>query len=979
MERPPGSRGLVRTASAADRAEALRMAAPSPGSYWRLRDDFAGQHDDRCRARAMGAGTVLMLAEIKTADGEHHAYVFAPHPAWTKDRQQTQTFHADDLYRYWEPAPDGEAVRASELQALLVDMEETKAEMLAPPPSAVPAGLLAHDPSTSTGEPGQALATRDSIKAMEAYAARVQEDAQLRSNWITEKSRILSRQGSAMARFHSERATAALAKANAQLEGVKGVLQTVANLKLYTGEGVDAMLLRDGDPATPDAPITVYQELLALDEETLILLDAGGLDHTHVDELADALADPELVARMIPAERGMVLCQFRASYKEFFKGEGAAAALANDQMNRAAQLPRLLVRDGERLWLVGIDGVLDGLEQLLPSTAEQASYFTVERWGREPRRITREDISYADAQREQMGRLDRYGKVLIALWGLYDRQEIFVGSSIAPFSNWLDPGFQARHMKLVSLDSMIAVSRPDFRQWQAAHNASLASGAWVALNLREALTARYAPGAFAQSGMVYEPELPGGGWELVQRVKADATGLFVHVPMRYDGYGSGDRNRIRNIKLHLIERRPSGRENINDGFLVLDRVRGDDLDYYLGSRKQRRSYGHYVSLFRAARAWVLERDEREAPLRSSLAAAVHDAGLPHDPDALEGQLTEALAIARTARRSPTIPKQGTAAWKSYWKGALGALHAMLTSQAERVAAVEQWAAEAGRKPLRLALSGADSWVLYLVPTDDEALVSILGSPAHVAVAEVCFQVDAVDVAINGLGLLRSRRGEQVVYDWPAAADWQKKEPTHGLSFDRAKALVELTRGATAPVPGSEQDLLRLVGEASAFMRKHSKGQVRRMDLVVPVGFVLAGRDSKRSQLLLGRVDALRWAYLHGSEEVKGAAVQAVDAIYAHPERHIKSLRADEPDWSLVRLSLSEAWKYHQDFRIGMINGEYRWVEEAEIIDPTNPKKGKGTWSPPDLTVTAVTPTGVEVLPWLATLTRGALEPDRTLS
>ena len=963
--------------SPAARGQALRMDAPEPGSYWRLREGFGGRHDERCQASSMDAGTVLMLEEIKLADGSHHAYVFAPHPGWDKNQQVKQTFHADDLYLYWEPATDGEAVRAAELQALLVQMEETKAQMLAPPPDAVPAGQLAHDPSATTGEPGQALATKSTIDAMEAHVARVQADAEARSTWITKQSNVLARQGGAMARFHGERAAAALARANAQLDGVKGILQTVANLKLYTGDGVDILLLRDGEPAAPDARITVYQELLALDEETLILLDAGGLDHTKVEALADAVADPDLVNRMIPADRGMVLCRFRAGYKEFFKSDDVAAVIANERMNRESQLPRLLVRDGDKLWLVSIDGVLDGLEQLLPSKAEQDGYFSEERWGREPRRITREDIGYADAQRRQMGRLDQYGKVMIALWGLYDRGEILAGSDIPQFSNWLDPDFQTRWMTLVSFDSMIAVARPDFRQWQATHNAALASGAWVAVNLWQALSHRFAPGAYGKSGYsedrrpIYSPALPQGGQELIARTRSDAGGIYVEVPMRYDGYGDGDRDRIRQVKLYLLERCKSGAERENYGFLVLDRVRSADLDYYLGSRTQRRAYGKYIALFRAARTWATERDANEAALRDALTAAVREAGLPHDPDALDGQLTEALAIARTARRSAEIPPEGTPAWKAYWKGALATLHATLTSHDERVKALEDWAAKHGREPLRLALSGRDRWLAYLAPTEAEALATISGRIAHAAKAVVLFNSDGAQVEVEGMALLRSQRGEQVVHDWPGAAEWLGRTPAHTLSLDQVRKLADLAQEATVPEPGADEDLLQLVADASTFMRKHSKGHVRRMNLVVPIGFA---RRDETPVFLTARIDVLRWAYAHGGSDVKDAAIKAVDMIYAKPESHIKALEEKEaPEWALFGWHFTEAWRHREDWPAGVVSGAAARVFQQDIIDPTRKSENKDRWSRPTLRVTAVTPSGVALLPWLAELTDGPLE------
>ncbi|WP_164153272.1 hypothetical protein, partial [Stenotrophomonas maltophilia] len=76
----------------------------------------------------------------------------------------------------------------------------------------------------------------------------------------------LASQGAQLARFHTERATVAMATAKGQLEAVKGILRTVENLKVYTGEDMDVTVLREGEPADADAPLTIYQDLLALDE-----------------------------------------------------------------------------------------------------------------------------------------------------------------------------------------------------------------------------------------------------------------------------------------------------------------------------------------------------------------------------------------------------------------------------------------------------------------------------------------------------------------------------------------------------------------------------------------------------------------------------------------------------------------------------------------------------------------------------------------
>lgn len=293
------SYNLISRKAADSSGQAQTLEAPSPGSYWRLQRDVQSSRDARCITPEMSAGTVLLLTQVDYADGEPHAYRFAGHPMWANADQVKVVFHADDFYEHWERAPDGEAIRAAELAELLQQIEQTKKKLMQDPPEALGVRLLGVD--APDGESGKALATQDSIDAMTAYAHQLQRDAEERTNWIQTNSKKLGEQGTQMARFHSERAQAALARAKLQLDGVKGLLKTADNLRLYVGDGVELVQLLDGAPAASNEPLTIYQELLAFDEETLILLDRGGMDHTHTKELAKALGDTALLNRMIPS------------------------------------------------------------------------------------------------------------------------------------------------------------------------------------------------------------------------------------------------------------------------------------------------------------------------------------------------------------------------------------------------------------------------------------------------------------------------------------------------------------------------------------------------------------------------------------------------------------------------------------------------------------------------------------------------------
>lgn len=987
--------GMVRS-RAGEHGEVMQMSAPRPGSYWRVRTDIEGQHDHRRKTNALAKDTILLLRQVEAADGEVLVYIFAPHPSLPKSLQIDSRFHADDFYTCFEPAPDGEQLRQTEIAQLLLEMEHVKHAMLAPPPDAAPAGLLAHDPVAQVGTAGQSLATTEQINAMVLHAERIKEEAERRANWIAVNSKKLGSQAVVLANFHQERAAAALARANEQLEGVSALLRTADNLRLYTGEGVSVLPLRDGAPAEAAEPITIYQDVLSFDEETLILLDQGGADHTKVAAIARALADPLLLDRLIPAQRGMTLVRFRASFKEFVsvsRPDDIAAHAYNAAMSRESQRLRLLVRDGERLSLLDIAEVLQGIKQLMPSAGEQDAYFLDDDYRRGeqgPRRVTREHLDFAQRRRDQVGALDAYGKVLIALWGLYDRGELFQEGPMPRFSNWLDPEVQNRYLRLVSLDAMLSESRPSYAQWRDAQNRYLSPGATVAVHLSGLITPTHLPAAFSNScyrkpTQVYKLDLQDQASScIIGRVASDGTGLYLPVPLRYDGYRTQVQRVTITGKLYL---QFHGARLDSSRILVLDRAHAPDLAYYLQSRTQRRAYSEYVQLFQAARAAVAERDRIEAPLREALRQALLEGRIPHDPERVEGHFTDAIAVARASRRTNDIPCAGSLAFKSFLTAALNALHAAATGDAQKIAAIEAWAAANGRQPLRLAFTGRQGYRLFLVPLDQEHDPR-MGPALHASVADVTFGEDGgVTLGPIMRELLRARAGELVLRDWeweierdlsqhssyvrermartePAGASkWALHNPRYRLPY--ASVVETLDMGVLQSrvfKEGIDPDVL--AEEAMTYSRAHSKrGMVERMSLRFAIGTSLDCGSNDTPMVLVASIDAWHYAYAHGTESTRQTVRSMIQRRYMHPESSLARLDA-EPKWLVSQACVDDVSKFRTDVRIG--HGCRR-----SRIDQDDVERKSGC--KPRVRVTSITAAGASLFPWLLAVAERPLE------
>ena len=788
---------------------------------------------------------------------------------------------------------------------------------------------------------------------MVAQAQRLEEDARTRTEWITGHSATLSGQGTQMARFHGERAQAAMARAKLQLEGVEGLLKTVANLKLYTGDGVEAIQLRDGEPAPAGLPLTFFQELLAFDEETLLHLDKGGLDHRDVDDLAVALADDALVARMIPAPRGAVLCQFRGSNKVFEQGESMATALYNAAMNESSKYKRLLVRDGQRLWLE----VLQSMTQLMPSVSELVD--ADDRWGRNMGPLTREDLEYAASQRRQIGRLDRYGQVLIALWGLRDRTQFLDGSGIPQFTNWLDPAFQNRHLALVSLDNMLGVMRPSFGTWRHEHNAYLDVGAWVAADLDKGITPHSVPAAFSNAdNQIYRCALPMGNRVVIERVRSDDTGLFITIPLEaYErSRKTGDHRRIK-AKLYLRKHDRRWSDWFEE-FLVLDRASSHDLDYYLSSREQRRSYSRYIALFRKAHEWVLERDVAELDLdRHLLADALAEPGNSGRQAILQRNLIDVLAMLRAGRRDGTCPGMQQSGIKPFYSQARS-LMASLTHDAHRVAqALDTWAIEHERTLLRLVLTAENQFHAYMVPSQDEH-DERLGPAVHASVAQVQLEEGGLRVKFRARRLLRLSIHEIPVRQWDGTGktsrvtEWERKNPEFQLSYADALSALDLKPDAEQlDLIAAPPEQLTRIGEA--YSRRHTKGSVVRMALREPVGAALIGDTP---YVLFARVDTLALAYMKGCEREKQAVRDAIRRRYANPEYSLESL--PELGWQVEAVHIGCVDRVDKPGAFGKV------LHEDACLEPGKKLPRSNSWDGPKAIITGCTPRGHELFPWL---------------
>lgn len=132
----------------------------------------------------------------------------------------------------------------------------------------------------------------------------------------------LQRQAREAVRRQQAELEARLRAMDAQLaplqEQIGLLTEGVATMNLYLGRDEEIITLRTGQPADPGAPLHVRQQVLAMDEESAIGAEHGGIDARDIAAFDEwLLADPANVQQVIPEERSVVAMMARRKDRDY--------------------------------------------------------------------------------------------------------------------------------------------------------------------------------------------------------------------------------------------------------------------------------------------------------------------------------------------------------------------------------------------------------------------------------------------------------------------------------------------------------------------------------------------------------------------------------------------------------------------------------------------------------------------------------------
>jgi hypothetical protein len=923
---------LQASGSSFRQSDGIRMA---PGTWWRTKRAFGKGAD------ALPEGTYVLVDNVEMADGSPHTmHVAEPPSAVQDDRLGSKHYErgwrvlAEGFLDIFEPVAEAEAMAARQkeidavqgrISGMQQDTQAATADLmlLASAAGSAPSLLSAPDAqdAEATESSGSALVRQDTAaRAVENMAERARSINAV-SKRITANAVAIGNATSRVSLYYAERSKAALAAVQPALAVAGRLMEHVGTMSLYIGKDVEATLLLDGASAPASEKLTLLQRRLFLDEELLVHLEDGGADYEDVASLGQALErDPALVERIFGAQRAVVSMAARRKAKDYNAGivPSAGQIIKAFFANEANKASFLLVRDGQRVWLVDLPQSMQGLERLFPTPEDLEAPYTERSWfsrDKESVRIGPQSLDYAKATEEFRKLAVHYERVLILLWGLHDRLGLFgpfaEGGGYAGFG---DPRLQQERFRLIFDDqSLLGRDYPPYHKWLASKNACLRSGSRVAVVWKRAMTAESAPGAVEtdrrrdswRDVFKYQPV----DKQAVVIVRREGESMVVDAPVQrevYDKDAFDYRMRRMNARVDL-SKLESGREF---ALLVLDDVDPDDIDHYLNARAERQHYLDYVSVLILARDTVRADLAREAPAAQALLEAARSGRLAEPAEGWERALREAIRDWRALNRGASLPLPGQSGWPKVRDVLLARMWSMAGMEDEGAMAdrAVEHCLGTDRTPLRLSRDGRSRLVLYANRSDaaNADVVEMLGSWPY---------VDRMVLAVARDGSFTEERSREVMPSKAEMAtertvrDFQALVPAptimglrdgaavRSLLADAVAACAMRCVLASAEPSQEEVDMVRL--QARTLVRERSHGHVERQRLVQPAGILVnEGRSLSSGEASHVRVrlvgyceDAWNWVARHAGPDVRQALMDDVSSSYARPQTHLAALPA----------------------------------------------------------------------------------------
>ena len=368
-----------------------------PGTWWRRNERKSEEFQE------IPAGTVLLVEDVEELNGVAHAVQIRRHPGARTQKwaPRARKHLAEDLVHAFDEDPDGGGSRQQEVHQLEQRIRDER--------EAIGQARL-----RLGSQPVLEQGTRGHRTMLPAVRSHMEMMRQAKES-IAQASARIQEYTERLKPYVEERLEAARSAHLPAVREVKEIDRAMDLMRLYTGEDVEVKTYRTGADAQPHEPLTMYQGVLSMDEESLIGVLSGGdgADFRDLDRYMQYLARTlKALVRLAPAPRSVVGIRARAQSKRY---ENIFESVA---MNEQNQKLRLLVRNGENLHL--ICGPLGEADRLFPGVREREEAFE-----QVAGVIDRSHVQFAAAVTSRERLHQRYWRHYMTIAGLHERERIF--------------------------------------------------------------------------------------------------------------------------------------------------------------------------------------------------------------------------------------------------------------------------------------------------------------------------------------------------------------------------------------------------------------------------------------------------------------------------------------------------------------------------------------------------------------------------
>jgi hypothetical protein len=416
-----------------------------------------------------------------------------------------------------------------------------------------------------------------------------------------------------------EKAQQVLAPMQAAVERLEAGIFSV---NLYLGRDEDILLLRDGDSAPAEEPITLRQLVLYMDEEIASIAAEGGFspvnDIVTFDEWL--LADEAHLDLVLPERKGIVALRPRRKPPRRDGWRDSEDAKANRRTY-------WLVRNGERVYRTVT--ALELEDRVLPYRREMESLFLRKRRGGVMEPMEPGSHEWETAQDRAEERELRYLRVGLVLEGLLHRTPIFHPLPDAGVS-FLDPRCldDGRVRYITDAEGLLGTGEESFEDWRRRLAEELQPGMRIVLGpgLSEYRhdhrrgNSRLQPEVanLPAAGRVYTVERRGRSTDRYTE-KAGTDFVFRYREgERWVGDGAWGGGELREPK-----RRAAATVYAHDHFVLpFDLATVEEMERFLRSRTDRHHYEEMFPTLKAAIAAKRREQEVEEPFLTMLAGVL---------------------------------------------------------------------------------------------------------------------------------------------------------------------------------------------------------------------------------------------------------------------------------------------------------------------------------------------------------------------